>query len=82
MKYLLVLAVVLIAFYLWRNNRLTDQRDDTAPPKAPRRKPDTPAIMVACLQCGTHLPDTEAVRGRIGAYCSVEHQRQHEADAH
>lgn len=81
MKYLLVLAVVLIAFYLWRNNRLTDRRDADAP-RAPARKPDTPAIMVACLQCGTHLPDTEAVRGRVGAYCSVEHQRQHEANAH
>lgn len=80
MKYLLVLAVVLIAFYLWRNNRLTDRRDD-AVPKAPTPKPNTPAIMVACRECGTHLPDTEAVRGRAGVYCSVEHQRQHEADA-
>ncbi len=81
MKYLLVLAVVLIAFYLWRNNRLTDRSDD-AVPKPPTPKPHTPAIMVACRACGTHLPDTEAVRGRDGTYCSVEHQRQHEASAH
>ncbi|MGE0096768.1 MAG: PP0621 family protein [Hydrogenophaga sp.] len=79
MKYLLVLAVVLIAFYIWRNNRLTDRSE--AAPKAPSRKPDTPAIMVACLQCGTHLPDSEAVRGRDGAYCSIEHQRLHEGNA-
>ena len=81
MKYLLVLAVVLIAFYVWRNNRLTD-RSDAAAPKTPPRPSNAPAIMVACLECGTHLPDTEAVRGRIGSYCSVEHQRQHESSAH
>jgi uncharacterized protein len=81
MKYLLVLAVVLIAFYIWRNNRLTD-RSDAAAPKPTPGKPNPPAIMVACLECGTHLPDTEAVRGRDGVYCSLEHQRQHEANAH
>jgi uncharacterized protein len=81
MKYLLVLAVVLFAFYIWRNNRQTD-RSDAAAPKAPPGKPNPPAIMVACLECGTHLPDTESVRGRQGAYCSIEHQRQHEGAAH
>jgi uncharacterized protein len=79
MKYLLVLALVLVAFYIWRNNRVTDRSE---PPKAPRPPSNVPAIMVACLECGTHLPDTEAVRGRIGSYCSVEHQRQHEGNAH
>ena len=80
MKYLLVLAVVMVAFYVWRNNRLTD-RSDAAAPKAPPRKAAVPAIMVACLECGTHLPESEAVRGRQGAYCSAEHQRQHEGNA-
>jgi len=79
MKYLLVLAVVLVAFYIWRNNRITDRSDA---PKAPTRPSNVPAIMVACLECGTHLPDSEAVRGRDGSYCSVEHQRQHEGGAH
>jgi uncharacterized protein len=79
MKYLLVLAVVMIAFYIWRNNRVGDRNEA---PKAPPRPSNTPVIMVACLECGTHLPDTEAVRGRVGAYCSVEHQRQHEVASH
>jgi uncharacterized protein len=30
--------------------------------------------MVACLQCGTHLPEAEAVKGQRGAYCSQEHR--------
>lgn len=75
MKFLLVLAVVLVAFWVWRNNRLTD-RDDARTP-APR-KPQHPAIMVACAQCGTHLPEIEAIPGAQGVYCCHEHRRQRE----
>lgn len=76
MKYLLVLAVVMVAFYIWRNNRIADRRDaGTAAPRGPARKP---AIMVACLECGTHLPESEAVQGRQGPYCSAEHRQRHE----
>jgi uncharacterized protein len=75
MKFLLVLAVVLVAFWIWRNNRL-GERDEARPP-APRA-PQRPAIMVACAQCGMHLPDAEAVRGHQGVYCCQEHRRQRE----
>lgn len=72
MKYLLVLAVLMVAFWIWRHNRLGS---DKAPPPAPKppalRKP---TVMVACLACGTHLPQSEAVMGRHGAYCSPEHR--------
>lgn len=74
MKYLLVLAVVVVAFYIWRNNRLEDRRSDAAR-KAPPPKSNVPTIMVACRQCGTHLPENEAVQGSQGAYCSAEHRR-------
>ena len=77
MKYLLVLAVVMVAFYVWRNNRLAD-RDHAARQKPPPARTNTPAIMVACQQCGTHLPQTEAVRGSQGHYCSAEHRRLRE----
>ncbi len=74
MKYLLVLAVVMVAFYIWRNNRLEDRR--AKPPARPAPpKGLAPTIMVACRQCGTHLPENEAVAGRQGAYCSAEHRR-------
>jgi uncharacterized protein len=80
MKYLLVLAVVLLAFWVWRQGR---QVDNDAPSAKPRRtKPlPPPTAMVACLQCGTHLPDTEAVRGRQGPYCCEEHRRLCESQA-
>lgn len=75
MKYLLVIAVVLVAFYLWRNGRQASQQE--APPR--RRKPlPAPDIMVACEQCGTHLPKNESLPGRLGHYCSSEHREQRE----
>jgi uncharacterized protein len=74
MKYLLVLAVVLVAIYIWRQNRLRDDKPST-PPAAKSRKLAPPTVMVACLHCGTHLPEAEAVKGRQGAYCSGEHLR-------
>jgi uncharacterized protein len=78
MKYLLVFAVVVVAFWFWRQGRGVE-RDAQAP--APRRAKPLPAptTMVACLQCGTHLPDTEAVQGRLGTYCGEEHRRLHES---
>jgi uncharacterized protein len=76
MKYLLVLSVIVVAIWVWRNNRQAESRAATRP--AP--KPKLPAPMVACLQCGTHLPESEAVKGPGGSYCSPEHRQQHERD--
>ena len=78
MKFILVLAVLLVAFWIWRNNRLGD-RDE--PRSAAPRRPQTPAVMVACSQCGTHLPETEAIGGSNGVYCCHEHRRQREEAA-
>lgn len=75
MKYLLVLAVVLVAFWVWRNNRLTDNTQDQKPTPRKQPAPRAPTVMVACLHCGTHLPESEAVLGRQGAYCSTEHRQ-------
>jgi uncharacterized protein len=79
MKYLLVLAVVLLAFWIWRNNRIKDATPPPSPRKPAALRQPTP--MVACLDCGTHLPESEAVKGRQGAYCSAEHRRRHEGTA-
>ena len=77
MKYLLVLSVLVVAFWVWRNNRQTESRDGK--PAAP--KPAAlPMAMVACLECGTHLPESEAVRGPRGSYCCTEHRQLHERE--
>lgn len=80
MKYLLVFAVVLVAIWFWRQGRKTD---NDKPPLAPRPAEPLPppTAMVVCLHCGTHLPETEAVCGRQGAYCSEEHRRLRESQA-
>lgn len=76
MKYLLVLAVVLVAFYLWRGNRRDSMR--APPPPAPPRPLAAPETMARCAQCGMHLPETDAVTGRRGSYCSPAHRDQAE----
>lgn len=77
MKYLLVAALVLVVFWLWRHNRETS-RDDAAaarPPAPPKREPAV-AEMVACEVCGLHLPKSEALIAGKGIYCSDAHRRQ------
>ena len=78
MKYLLVLAVVLAAFYIWRGNRRERMHDAARQAPPPRGTPGTPEAMARCAQCGTHLPTSDAVAGRRGAYCSSAHRDQAE----
>ena len=78
MKFALVIAVVLVAVWIWRNNR-QNERNDAPGPAA--RRPASPAPMVACAHCGMHLPQDEAVRGQRGVYCCHEHRRQAEEAA-
>ena len=70
MKYLLVLAVVLVAVWLWRNNRRVGRGSGAAPPPlAP------PQDMVRCQTCSVHLPRSDALAGPDGAlYCCQEHR--------
>jgi uncharacterized protein len=75
MKYLLVLAVVFVAIWLWRKARREELRSRPPPPRA------TPAVgkpqaMVRCAHCGLHLPAADAISGPDGAvYCSVAHRQ-------
>ena len=76
MKFLLVLAVLVIAYLVWRSGRTRADEDER--PKAPR--PDaTPALpqdMVRCPVCAVHLPRPDAVAGSSGRlYCCAEHRR-------
>ncbi|MFN3737370.1 PP0621 family protein [Hydrogenophaga sp.] len=78
MKYLLVLAVVMVAVYVWRQNRRADiEAQRPEPPRQPPKAPQTPSLMVTCLHCGTHLPPAEAAKGHLGWYCGDEHRRLH-----
>ena len=78
MKFLLVLGVVLVAFWVWRNNRREDMQGRRP---SPSKQSALPVSMVACRQCGTHLPETESVKGPRGHYCSTDHLQQDERTA-
>jgi uncharacterized protein len=70
MKFLLVVLVVLVGFFVWRSNR----RESLSRPPVRSTPPSRPLQdMVACAQCGLHLPRAEAVPGRRALYCSAEH---------
>ena len=75
MKYLVVIAVLLVVYLLWRSNRHSDSlpRDDSA--RAGAAPPALPQDMVRCEVCSLHLPRSEALPGASGnLYCSQEHR--------
>lgn len=72
MKYILVFALVMVGFWLWRNNRRADTQQDNETP------PALPTEIVACDVCHVHLPRSEALTGPGGVYCSAAHRSQAE----
>ena len=73
MKYLVLLAVLVIAYLVWRNNRLEDRSDKPAQ----RGAPGAPQPMVSCAFCGLHLPQADAVTGKDGRVdCCDEHRQR------
>ena len=79
MKYLLVLAVVLVGFWVWRNGRRQDiARPKAEPAAAAQRQVGAPLDMARCAVCSLHLPQVDAVQGKAGWYCGAEHLKQAE----
>jgi uncharacterized protein len=76
MKYLLVAALVLVVFWLWRHNRETERNDAATRAPIPPKPGTAVAEMVACEVCGLHLPKSEALIAGKGIYCSDAHRRQ------
>jgi uncharacterized protein len=71
MKFLVLLAVLFVAYLWWRGSRV-DGRGGArrSPPPAAG-----PQEMVRCDTCGLHLPRPEAIAGPDGRfYCSEEHR--------
>jgi uncharacterized protein len=80
MKYLIVVAVLAVAFWFWRNNRQNAkvQQKKTAPSKANASDIGSPQPMLRCAACGVHVPATDAVVGERGSYCTTAHLSQRE----
>jgi uncharacterized protein len=72
MKYLLVLAVVMLILWLARAGRRSSPRRG-GKPSAPGPAPAED--MVRCAHCGVHLPRHDALVGAASAlYCSAAHR--------
>jgi uncharacterized protein len=78
MKYLIVLVVVLVGIWLWRNNRRTELDERKAKPPPHVGGPRQATEVVACAVCAVHLPRPDAFPGKHGLYCSDAHRRQGE----
>lgn len=70
MKALLVVLAVVALWWLLRGSL---RRRMQAPPKR-RAKPGAAQPILACAQCGLHLPRDEALPGRGGVFCSDAHR--------
>lgn len=75
MKYLVLLLVLLVAYFSWRNKRIHKTRARKGP--APKLAP--PQDMLECDFCGVHVPRGDALISGNRSYCCEAHQQQ---DAH
>lgn len=72
MKLIVLLLVVVGVLWLARatQRRVRGRGADAAPPAAPPQQED----MLACSECGVHLPRSEALPGRGGVFCCEAHR--------
>jgi uncharacterized protein len=73
MKYLVLLAILVLAYMAWRGARLREAAERAAEPRP--GPPALPQDMVRCPVCSVHLPCGEALAGASGRlYCTHEHR--------
>ncbi|RYF38545.1 MAG: hypothetical protein EOO25_16935 [Comamonadaceae bacterium] len=74
MKYLVLIAVVVLVVLYWRSRSRPDGSSPSAPPQGRPATPALPEDMVRCQVCALHLPRAEATTGPQGQlYCSQDH---------
>jgi len=76
MKYLLLLALLALVFFVLGLKRSRPREPEARKP--PPAQP-TPQSMLRCAECGMHLPADEALPGKGGVFCSAAHRNSHEA---
>ena len=78
MKIALILLAIIAAIWFFKASR---RGADSARKSTPKKSesPEVPALdMVRCNFCEVHLPRPDAIEGKKGIYCSLEHQRRAE----
>jgi uncharacterized protein len=81
MKYLVLLAVVLVVgWFTWGRRKRVPPPADAARKKPAQADPkpadkNSPQPMLACAHCGVHLPQADAVLDAQGrSFCGAAHQ--------
>ena len=81
MKYLIVLIVVFVGVWLWRNDRIATNKDKQENVERETERQNAKKIMVSCAYCGIHLPQIEALAAPSADlrkqlwFCSTEHRQ-------
>jgi uncharacterized protein len=78
MKYLVLLIVIIVGIHWIRQQRAAASHDAAAARTTPNTHTNEAQWMIECPVCGTHLPESDAVRGQRHLYCSVAHRQQTE----
>jgi uncharacterized protein len=73
MKFVVFALAVLALLWL-----IKSARRRVPPPVAKSPPPSKVEDMVACAQCGVHLPRGDALPGRGGLFCGESHRRAFE----
>lgn len=74
MKFFLVLALLLVGVWLWRSNRAA--KPALKARNSPRRQ--APLEMASCALCSVHIAVVDAVEGKKGLYCCLDHRQRAE----
>ena len=77
MKFLLWALVIYLAWRWYETKKLKSSETGAAPAAADVGTGSGAEKMVACAQCGIHLPQSEAVRSGALHYCSDAHRLSH-----
>ena len=74
--WIVLLAVVAFVLGFKRGRPAPREEQPDRRPSPPQALPES---MVRCAECGTHLPESEALPGRGGHFCGAAHRAAPEA---
>ena len=70
-KFLLLIALVGVVWWLWRKSLIAQSRSATRPPPVPNEAEN----MVKCAYCGVNQPISDSILADGRYYCCVAHRR-------
>ena len=71
-----LLTYLAIGYFLWQMVKNYLRKQELRSAAEARRKPQAPARIVKCEQCGVHLPEPEACAADDRWFCSDEHRQR------